>query len=134
MPGDELIHTLHKDSLKGKHTPCFSLEMNSEEPLKDQVIFNFVSKLAKYMKEDPTLKMFIHCYDGKWCSGTIALCLWSFLEDDPKFDPIQEMKNRGKHDVVKKRAFTEQIKRVCAKDRKSLHKFFIKKRPREEEY
>lgn len=129
MPNNTLIESLHEFALKGEKTVCLSLEMNSEEPLKDDIIFKFVSKLAVLMKDDPKMKMYIHCYDGKWCSGTIALCLWSFLMDDStKFDPIKEVKSMGKHDIVKKKLFVDQIKRVCARDTKSLHKYFVKKR------
>ena len=120
----KLISSLWKDSVRGYNTVCIPFEMNSEEPLKDELIFKFISRLANIMRCDPNLKMYIHCYDGKWCSATIALCLWKFLHEDTTFDPIQVVKSMGKHELIKKKAFTEQIKRICEKDKRSLHKFF----------
>ena len=49
MPGGTLKYDLQVHAIKGKDTLCYSLEMNSEEPLKEDIIFKFVSKIAQKM-------------------------------------------------------------------------------------
>lgn len=109
---------------------CVSNPMSDEKPMKDNDLFAFVIKLLGILQADDDIIMYIHDCKGTYVTATVALPLLYFLKNDKSYDPVQDMKRRGKHQVVSSRdkVFVDQIKRICKLGDKSIHPYLRNKR------
>lgn len=121
-----LVESLSKHATRPcDEIPCVSKPMSDEKPMKDKELFAFVTKLAGLLRNDADLVMYIHDCNGTYVAASVALPLLYFIKRDKTFDPVQEMRRRGKHHLVSNRnkAFVDQIKRICDMDDKSIHPY-----------
>ena len=115
---------------------------------KDAKLFKFVCSLVSRLKSDPQLCLYVYDGSGAHAAGLIALCVWYFMqpqkEKESGFDPVLEMRRRGKHHVVPEREKThvQAIRRMCERDLHSIHPHLFfgasgkppqKKRPKTQE-
>ena len=109
------------------HSEGRAFPLSGEDPPKDHVLFKYVSGLAQQMRANPRMRIYVYDREGAYCAGLVALTLWYFLQQDEDLDPVQRMKRLGKHHVVpnRKKAFVLQIKSMCEKDKKSIHRHLL---------
>lgn len=137
MPNNNILDKLRVN--EEDEIMCLSHPMSTETPEKDKTLLRFITRLCQIMKYRKDLKMYIHDYSGTYVAASVALPLAYFLKSTAEkqvYDPVQEMKRRGKHHVVSDRnkPYIDQIRRMCVLDKKSIHRhiFQTKKRKKPE--
>lgn len=122
----EYSHYYMEDKKKYPFQATWAMEMNDREPPSKQEFFAFVHRIVSAMRANSKLNVYVHCYDGKICSAAVALTCWYWLmPPDKKPNPIQAMRQLGRHDTVKSKEYRTLITETCKRDNASMHAMMV---------
>ena len=99
------------------HHPMASNDMDIE----DKEFFSLAQTILKKWKEDPIQSIYIHGRDGKQHEAVLAFTLFSLMEHDGAFKPLEWLKQIGAYEVCIAKASREQLKRLWAHGEKKFN-------------